>query len=330
MRFDRRYLVVIAWLSFWFFSPAGAGSSAGEAAAATPGDQAAEKTAADTDTTMKLRGGEEGTIFKSLRIEGEDRVRIEFERPPLALDLDPKKAPGLDWESFQTVLDRNGLDLFTPYLLQSAVTRPPRFAWPWFDGFATGSVARFRPLVEGVARWRLTVANSRGETVATFEGKGKPPKEIGWDGKSVNGGPAAPGLTYSYVLEAYDKAGNKRNFVGDGFQIPPYLVHSSDGVSMLFSVTELRGAATTTAAPTPPLLFEAASWINQTSSTGRVVRVEVTARSFEEASAAAESVLSYLRPLILGDPARVQPVTRVEPDATDGGTVVIAVAAKPR
>jgi len=57
---------------------------------------------------MKLKGGEEGTIFKSLRVEGEDRVRIEFERPPLDLELDPKNAPGLDWESFVAVLNRGG------------------------------------------------------------------------------------------------------------------------------------------------------------------------------------------------------------------------------
>lgn len=316
MRFGTERFVIAAVLCVSFFLPAAAASAATDAGGKT-----------EADSTMKLLGGEEGTIFKSLRIEGEDRVRIEFERPPLTLTLDPKQAPGLDWESFQTVLDRDGLDLFTPYMARSAAVRPPRFAWPWFDRFATGSVARFRPSVEGVEKWRLTVANSKGEAVAAFEGKGKPPKEIVWDGRSMNGRPAAPGLTYSYVLEAYDKAGNKRNFVGDGFRIPPYLVRSADGVSMLFAASELRAAAGPGA---PPLLLEAATWINQSPSSDRVVRVEITARSFEEASQTAESVVALLRPLILGDPARVQPLTRVEPDAPDGGAIVIAVAPKTR
>jgi len=59
--------------------------------------------------------------------------------------------------------------------------------------------------VKGTERWKLTVADSRGQTVALFEGKGDPPKEIVWDGRSVSGVPVTPGITYSYVFEAVDK-----------------------------------------------------------------------------------------------------------------------------
>jgi hypothetical protein len=287
------------------------------------------RTAADADSTMKLHGGEEGTIFKSLRIEGEDRVRIEFERPPLALTLDPKTAPGLDWESFVAVLDRKGFDFTSPYLAQTALTPPPRFAWPWFDRFAAGAVARFRPAVEGVESWRLTVADSRGETVANFEGNGKLPKEIAWNGRSLKGQPVPPGFTYSYVLEAYDRAGNKRNFVGDGFDIPPYIVQTPDGIEMLFSGSELARGSSPSSSPDgavpPRILLEAASRINQTGRLNDIVRVKVTARTFEDAKATAGAIVGYLQPLILGDPLRVQPVTVAEPDAPDAGTVAIAL-----
>ncbi len=323
MRFHRIDLLITGWLAFalcsiWVTARAEEKAKAAE-------DNA--KSTAPADTSMKLQGGEEGTIFKSLRIEGEDRVRIEFERPPLDLALDPKSAPGLDWESFVVVLNRSGLNLFSPYIAQTALTRPPRFAWPWFDRFATGAVARFRPTVEGVERWRLTVANSRGETVATFEGKGKPPKELTWNGRSLKGQPVPPGLTYSYVLEAFDRAGNKRNFVGDGFNIPPYVVQSADGIEMLFAGTELRSGsdAATTA---PPILLEAASWINQSGRTDQAVRVSVTARSFEDAKGTADEIVQDLQLLLLGDPSRVQAVTLVEPDAPDAGTVAIAVTSK--
>ncbi len=288
----------------------------------------APKSTADADSTMKLLGGEEGTIFKSLRVEGEDRVRIEFERPPLDLALDPKTAPGLDWESFVTVLDRNGLGLLRPFLDQTAVTRTSRFAWPWFDRFAMGAIARFRPAVEGVERWRLTVANSRGETVATFEGSGKPPKEIAWNGRSLKGKPAPPGLTYSYVLEAYDRAGNKRNFVGDGFDIPPYVVQTPDGIELLFAGSELYRTTSSESALPPSILFETANWINQTGRIDQTVRVEVTARTFEDSKSTADAIIRYLQPLVLGDPLRIQPVSLVEPDAPDVGTVAIAVTSK--
>jgi hypothetical protein len=327
MRYTRIDLLIAGWLLLivcFLLGPARAEekSGAAEKAKAPAGKT---QSPADADTTMKLQGGEEGTIFKSLRIEGEDRVRIEFERPPLDLALDPKTAPGLDWESFVTVLNRSGLNLFSPYIAQTAVTRPPRFAWPWFDRFATGAVARFRPSLESVERWRLTVGNSRGETVATFEGNGKPPKEIAWNGRSLKGQPVPPGLTYSYVLEAYDRAGNKRNFVGDGFDIPPYVVQSADGIEMLFAGSELQGESSSGA---PSILLEAASWINQAGRTDQAVRVEVTARSFEDAKGAADEIVRDLQPLLLGDPSRVQPVTLVEPDAPDAGTVAIVVTSK--
>ena len=317
MTFLRADLLIVGCLAL------GLNSSAGTARAVEKADSTAS-----ADSTMKLKGGEEGTIFKSLRVEGEDRVRIEFERPPLDLELDPKNAPGLDWESFVAVLNRGGLDLFPPYLAQTAVTRPPRFAWPWFERFATGAVARFRPELEGVERWRLTVANSRGETVAVFEGNGKPPKEIAWNGQSLKGKPVPPGLTYSYVLEAHDRAGNKRNFVGDGFELPPYTVQTPDGVELLFAGSELRSATSGRGALPPPILFEAANWINHTGQTTQVVRVEVTARSFEDASGTADEIVRNLQPLVLGDPKRIQPVTLVEPDAPDAGMVAIVVTSK--
>src|SRR5262245_57802051 len=35
------------------------------------------------DSGMTLKADREGTVFKSLTIEGEDRIRIDFERPPI-------------------------------------------------------------------------------------------------------------------------------------------------------------------------------------------------------------------------------------------------------
>src|SRR4029453_7070180 len=47
---------------------------------------------ASGDSTYTLKSGQEGTVFKSLTVEGEDRIRLDFERPELKLDLDPAKA----------------------------------------------------------------------------------------------------------------------------------------------------------------------------------------------------------------------------------------------
>jgi len=290
----------------------------------TPKDQT------DSEEDMTLPGGAEGTIFKSLRIEGEDRVRIEFQRPTLRVDLDMRNAPGLEWEGIHSVVDRSELDIEAPYLDRTASERPPHFARPWLDEFSSNAVARFRPALEGVESWRLIVVNSQGQTVKSFEGKGKPPKEIAWDGTANDGKPSPPGLTYSYGLEAYDRAGNKRNFVGDGFELPAYRVSTSSGFAMLFSGQELSSSPLSqmeSAVTTPAILLEAASWINQ--SVANPVRIEVTARSYDQAKSLAAEISRAMEPLLLGDPLRVQSLTNAVRDAPQAGTISIIVLSKP-
>ncbi|KPL19160.1 MAG: hypothetical protein AMJ92_04635 [candidate division Zixibacteria bacterium SM23_81] len=282
------------------------------------------------DSGMILRGGEQGTVFKSLTVEGEDQIRIEFSRPSLDLELDPKLAPGLEWESTHELLDHYGLDLVSPLLKKSAYERCPYLPRPWLNQFASGDIVHFRPAVEGVDRWELTVANSQGHSVAIFKGKGKPPKEIGWDGRSLDGALVPPGLTYSYVLEAFDRAGNKRNFVGEGFELPSYRRETPDGFALLLSGRELSRSASLShndsEALPAPILLEAASWINLFSRPDHLIRVEVTARTYDQANALSQKVVDTLKPLLLGDPIRIQDYTNVQPDAPDQGTVSITVS----
>lgn len=283
---------------------------------------------ASPDSAMALKGGEEGTVFRSLTIEGEDRVRIEFERPVLVLDLDPAQAPGLDWDNTWEVLDRCDIDFVSPLIALSAVERSPYLPRPWFEEFVTGDVVRFRPALEDVDRWKMTIADSRSQTVAVFEGKGNPPKELGWDGRSQEGEPMPPGLTYSYVMEAYDRAGNKRNFVGKGFELPPYQIESKDSLVLLFSEGDLGSRSPRRSAKKeapPAILYDVASRLNQFAS-DRVIRIETTARTYDDASNLAQAVMQALEPLLLGDPNLIQQVTEVEPDAPAGGTVAIVVS----
>jgi hypothetical protein len=284
----------------------------------------AAKREAASDSAMVLEGGETGTAFKSLRVEGEDQIRIAFVRPSLNLAVDPLSAPGLEWESINDVLAHGGIDLVRPFVRHSALDRPAYFARPWLDEFSSNGVARFRPAMEGVETWRLVIANSAGGTVATFNGTGKQLAEITWDGRSTDGQPVPPGLTYSYVFEAVDRAGNKRNIVGDGFELPAYRLATTDGMVLLFAGDELSRPAGR-AGSTSPILLEAASWLNQFGPGKGTIRIEAIGRSFQDSKELADTVVKTLTPLIVTDPARLQTVTTVEPNAPAGGSVVIAV-----
>jgi len=288
---------------------------------------------------MTLRGGQERTDFRTLTVEGEDRVHVEVERPPLALDLDPGKVHGLESGTAADVLNRVSPDLTTAYLATSANQPTPYVAHPWLAQFATGSVARFEPNVKDVDRWKLMVADSKGQIVKTFEGKGDPPKQVQWDGRSQNGTPVTPGLTYSYIFEAYDKAGNKRNFVGQGFRVSAYRLDSPSGPVLVFSGQNLLASmkngtsfgmgAGTGSRQTSSIILEAASWLNQSERIAQPIRVTATARSYEQASFLSKTVGSSLSQYVLGDPSRIQTVGEVVPDAPDGGMIRIALGAVP-
>ena len=283
---------------------------------------------------MTLKGGQEGTVFGNLTVEGEDRIHFEIERPQLALDLDPEHAPGLDWGSARDVLDRTTPDLFTPLVATSSKASSPFLGRPWLSEFSSGAVARFRPDVQGVERWKLVVVDARGQSVTTFNGTGNPPENITWDGRSQNGSAVSPGLTYSYVFEAFDRAGNKRNFVGPGFSVTAYRLETPAGTTLMFSARQLgaaftgeaNGSSSAAAMGTPPILLEAASWLNQSERITKPIQVTAKARSYEQANRLATLTVRALAPNLIGDPARIKLVAINEPTAPEDGTVSIGPA----
>ncbi len=291
---------------------------------------AGNETAAPAERDLTLRGGEDVTAFGSLTVVGEDRIHVEFDRPVLALDLDPESAPGLDWGTPADVLDRSVPDLNAPFLATSALASSPYIARPWLRHFSSGAVAVFRMAITDVERWTLSIADSRGEVVAVFSGQGSPPREIVWDGRTKQGAQVVPGRVYSSVFEAYDRAGNKRSLIGEGFQVGAYRFDTATGPIFLFPASELAAGGTTNAvvaaAATPPLLLEVATWINQSGRPTQPVRVVGVARSYEEGNALASRVGRALAPHVVGSAARIQTAVEVESDAPVGGTVRITNA----
>src|SRR5213596_3801406 len=86
---------------------------------------------AESDSGMTLRGGQDRTDFRTMTVEGEDRVHLEVERPTLVLDLDPEKVGGLEYGTASDVLNRVAPDLMTAFLESSAHGPSPYLAHPW-------------------------------------------------------------------------------------------------------------------------------------------------------------------------------------------------------
>ena len=49
---------------------------------------------------------QDGTVFGSMTVEAENKIRITFARPKLHVDIDPENAPGLQWGSAMDILLR--------------------------------------------------------------------------------------------------------------------------------------------------------------------------------------------------------------------------------
>ena len=276
-------------------------------------------TATAPDSSMRIEAGAEGKNFNSITVQGEDRVRVQFDRPELKLEVDPASAPGLDWESVWTALGAESFDFVDPLLDRSVYERSPYAPRPWLDSFRDGPVARFRPELSGVETWGMEIADSRGKTVARFQGDGKPPKEIAWDGMTTDGKTARSDLTYSYVLNAADKAGNKRSFVGDAFTLPPHVTESKDGVSMSFPVP----VESVQERVSESIVLEAATRLNHSTAPTVPVRVEVTAPSFNLSKSIADEVVAMLRPRLYGDASRITVVTEVDAGGAERASVTI-------
>ena len=277
------------------------------------------KSTAPDSTTLK--GGTSGTQFPDMTVTGEDRIRIDFERPELILDLEAKSAPGLERERTLDIVDRGAPDLKDPLLAQSAGRRSDYTGRPWLSHFSNGAVARFHPALTKVKRWTLEVADSRGNTVAKFQGQDRVPEQIVWDGRTMGGELALPGLTYSYVFEAYDEAGNKRNFLGDAFTVNPYIREEKTGITLLVPGTELAGKASP--GQPFPILLETASWLNQLERVDGPVVVEAHARTRDEAVALATKVGEALPPLLLGPKSRLEIRQNVVDDAPESGVCIV-------
>lgn len=279
---------------------------------------AAANAAASAPTDdMALKGGQDGTVFRSLTVEGENRVQIHFERPDLGISIDPEAAPGLVLNDALDILDRTLPDLVTPFLATSVRTPYRHGPRPWLQAYGRGPVARFMPELEGVADWKLQVVDSRGITAAVFAGRGDPPREIPWDGTRLDGTPAPPGYTYSFVLEARDEAGNQRRFVGDGFGLPAYRLLGEDGPQYLVSGEQWQQDRAAAGA----LLLESAGGFNTYCPPTRPIRVVATHRTVAEASRLAQLVAGSLAPLVGGAADRIVVETRVEAGAPAAGTL---------
>ncbi len=275
-----------------------------------------------TETPMALSRDGKGTVLRSFTIEGEDRVSIKFDRPDITLDISPRSAPGLGWEY---AWDR--VEVFPAVTARTAMDRTLFTGRPWLQEFAQDDVVVFQPEAPEMASWKLTIVDSRGKPAVVRQDQGTPPASLVWDGRRDDGEPAWPGLTYSFILETVDPAGNERTVSGRGFSLPAYRLTGEKENVLVFSGNQITNADPAAAAidlPSTPLLIEAASWLNQAPGLTAPIEVRAIVRSRGQGQYLAGLVSDALAEMVCGDPQRISVVVNVVEDAPDRGVLEVA------
>ncbi len=278
------------------------------------------------DPNLTLKGDQDGTVFRSLTVEGENRVQIQFARPQLAITVDPDLAPGLILDDALDILDRTLPDLVRPFLATSVTATSNYVPRPWLTPYRKGAVAHFTPQLENVSSWKLQIIDSRGRTAMVFVGEGRPDDVIEWDGIRLDGTSAPVGYTYSFVLSARDEAGNQRRFVGDSFELPAFWRDDADGSEFSASGAEWL-VSLADRSHGSPLSLATASGINLRSQPTETVRIVATHRTASGAQELAKKIANSLEPLVIGNSQRIVVETRIEAAAPADGTVLVSTRA---
>jgi hypothetical protein len=163
------------------------------------------------------------------------KVKIDEEKLPLNLDVDfsnvVQLSESINWQSINSLKnEKNGDDwkLFNMNLSTSELTNiQPQPAKVFYLQF------------KGLSSWELEIYSSDGSLFKSILGKNNPPESIAWNGIGDNEEALIPGHNYSYAFQAVDKAGNKRTFPGQTFNIPALCIKYDNKVLVGIDFSEV-------------------------------------------------------------------------------------------
>lgn len=273
--------------------------------------------------------GESGAALPEMVVEAQNQVRQTIEKSSFEFALD---AAGID--SFYSAMDEEALAISPVSGLQPhlnnleplASDQPPHC---WLPRMATTPVATFHtdePEGHRTRRWELTITDFRGSPCRTYDGKGRPPRTVSWDGRTGGGDMLKVGYPYSYVFTTTDKGTNSYNYAGESFRLPALDYRRGDDRVLEMAGGEIfdRDLAEVTGGG-DGWLVRAADEIRRHPYSP--VRVVVTAETRELAVSRAEAVAGHLAASMILPREQIETEAVQKPDlrAEMDGTVAVVI-----
>jgi hypothetical protein len=167
--------------------------------------------------------GESGAALPEMVVEAKNEVRQTIDKGSFEFVLD---AAAVD--SFYAAMDEEALAVspvsgLQPHLNNLEPLRSDQPPHPWLPEIPSTPVASFyteEPEGHQTRQWQLTITDFRGSPCRTYRGKGRPPRQVAWDGRSDQGEMLRVGYPYSYVFTTTDKGTNTYNYAGESFRLP--------------------------------------------------------------------------------------------------------------
>ncbi|KAA3613874.1 MAG: hypothetical protein DWQ05_16495 [Calditrichaeota bacterium] len=182
-------------------------------------------------------------VLDDVVVQAQFKGVFEEDKLPLATNFDYSNETVIEnrvnWNSLAEVENETAS-------AEKEVILPLHFSQPQFAQIQPAPVKAFRLKFENLQRWQLNITSGDGSQFRQIAGEGNPPESISWDGLSTNKDPLLAGRNYAYSFTAVDKAGNKRTFPGNSFQVPAFFLELGDslliglGQKTLFSDDGLR------------------------------------------------------------------------------------------
>lgn len=260
-------------------------------------------------------GGQQGSLPEVI-IKGGERSSVGSERPPIELQLDSDEAalPATEVEADllgrQPEALRNPRAGFAEHLSNANAVLPARIR------LARDPVKVFYPLREIMAvspslsqeigtGWEMVITDSEGHSLRKLAGRGLPPANVPWNGRSERGEIISVGKSYSMVITYRDTRGQTRNYVGEPFSFDGVIHQEGKGLFISLWITAIYESAKGTGGEGETignsgmeLLREAADWIKRYYFT-YPIRVECYSRSEALATSRAQGIAKTLGSLLL-------------------------------
>jgi hypothetical protein len=262
--------------------------------------------AQDDGSGSAIAGGEVTAVYRGTgEIQKSEPPRIASitQVDSIATPLDSlcmSLTPVSDFEVYMTVLGA---------LESDQVTKP------YLPFFSESPIIEFLPNRDSdVKRWQLIITDYLGENVRAYDGKGKPPRVMTWDGLDSRENMTRVGFPYSYIFTTWDDTGNKRNFIGESFTV--YALKWDEGVDTILRIVGNRLFVANRGSLTDggKLLLERVAEYVRHHPLSSVV-VNVFSKTSDLASIRAENVRTYLAGLLIVPTDNIRIVTQVEPES---------------